>query len=106
VADDDDLELTPRERASLEQLGRERDPPMHLEDRIVATLRQEGVLRRVPWRRRTVPLPVAAAVGFILFGVGAFAGRSAPSPEEGASRVGTSPPATEPPADEILVVWM
>lgn len=106
MADNDDLELTQRERDRLEGLGRESEPPGQLEDRIVAALQREGILRRTPWHRRAVPLPIAAAAGFILFGAGAFAGRATLTSEHAATPASAGAPAREPPPGGVLVVWM
>jgi anti-sigma factor RsiW len=70
----EDDELSAAERERFAALARERAPAAFLEERIVEAIRRDGALR-VPWYRRSVPIPIAAAAGFLLFTLGAAAGR-------------------------------
>jgi hypothetical protein len=102
-----DDELTAEERARFAALPRERAPDAFMEERIVAALRREGALR-APWYRKHVPVPIAAAAGFLLFTLGAAAGRGARSPD---GRPEPSEPSAdvrviESPRDGRLVTWM
>jgi hypothetical protein len=68
MSDDD---WTGEERARLAALGRTEDPPPELEARVVAGLRERGVIagprRRIPWR--------ALAAGLLVFACGLAVGR-------------------------------
>jgi hypothetical protein len=80
----DDVELTPEENMAFDRLPREATPSQLLEERIVRTLREEGILSPVSDRRREVtpgwrrPWVVAAAsmaASLVLFGSGVFLGQ-------------------------------
>lgn len=68
-----DAERDPAEPPDLSPLARELTPPPDLEARMVAALRQHGLLRAAP-SRRAVLLRIAAAV--VLFAGGAAIGRA------------------------------
>jgi hypothetical protein len=66
----DDDELTPEEQAALRALPREADPPAALEERVVASLRDRGLV--APRRpRRGIVWQSAAAVALFAAGLGA-----------------------------------
>lgn len=68
--------LTPRERAELEALSRERQPGRLLEERIVKTLRARGLLRnprwivpaRIPWLAAGLAASIALFVSGVVVG--------------------------------------
>jgi hypothetical protein len=105
----DDLELTPAERAKLAELSREKEPAASLEDRVVHAVQRDGFLFRRPWYRRSIPVPLAAAAGFVLFALGAIAGRIGPGPGGEAPREppgATTMRVREAPPGGRLVTWM
>lgn len=102
-----DDELTGEERDRFAALPRDGAPAAFLEERIVQALRHEGRLR-APWYRKAVPIPIAAAAGFLFFALGAGVGRGVLSPEP---RGETAAPSAEgrvieSPPDGRLVTWM
>jgi hypothetical protein len=73
---DDELELTPAERAAFAALPRERDPGRLLEERTVRALREQGLLTGAPGRGR-FRLPHAWLVAAAAAGLAFFAGGTA-----------------------------
>lgn len=77
--------LTPEERAAIAKLPHDLTPPAHLEDRVVADLHRDGLLRAgrrsAAWWR--TPVRVAAAIALVVGGV--MFGRWSTSPAEPAS---------------------
>ncbi len=68
------IELTPQEREVLGSLSREKQPPDHLEGRVVTALADRGLLRTALSRRQPGLAQLAAAAVLIL-SVGFLAGR-------------------------------
>jgi hypothetical protein len=83
----------------------EREPPAHLEARIVSGLRREGILRSTRWYRRFVPVPIAAAAALILFAGGLVVGRVLSAVDNAVASAPT-PESRNVPADSVLVAWM
>lgn len=70
--------LTPAERDMIQRLPREADPPRLLEERIVATLRHEGILRHPRRHRPSVPgswIAAGLAASLLLFVSGMATGQ-------------------------------
>ena len=68
-------DLTPREKEALEKLPKERMPSADLEERLVKSLRAEGVLKRSrrPVVELTLPRALAAVAASLLLVIGGFA---------------------------------
>ena len=74
----DDNDLTPEERMAFQRLPREVEPSRLLEERVVRSLRNEGILRGPATGGRWVRswmLAGAAAASLVLFGVGLTLGQ-------------------------------
>ncbi len=107
----DEFELTDSERAAFLALPRALAPDPAVEDRVVHALRVEEAFTRRRWYRRAIPVPLAAAAGFVLFAAGAAAGATllplmphtessaAPSPSPNVRTIAA-------PADGKLVGWL
>ncbi len=61
--------------AALSALPREGSPPAELEERVLAALRAEGLVRP-RGARRVLPALLALAAALVLFAAGIFVGRS------------------------------
>jgi hypothetical protein len=101
-------ELRSDELERFASLPREREPERDLEERVVTSLRADGAFVSRPWYRKSVPIPLAAAAGFVLFALGTLAGVR----WSGAAAGSVSAPAPAPvrvmqaPPDGKLVTWM
>jgi hypothetical protein len=104
----EDSPLTRSERDRFDALPRTADPDPLLENRVVQALRVEGAFARRRWYRRAIPVPLAAAAGFLLFAVGAVAGaRLAPwLADESASAPDQPVRTISAPVEGRLVGWL
>ncbi len=107
----DDFELTDTERAAFVTLPRALAPDPAVEDRVVRALHVEGAFTRRRWYRRAIPVPLAAAAGFVLFAAGAAAGATLIPLGPRAESAASAPPSTNvrtiaAPDDGKLVGWL
>jgi hypothetical protein len=71
----EEVNLTPEQKAALAALSHGQGPDAGLEDRVVAELRERGLLRRRQPAFRWQMVGAAAAAAILLFIGGFFAGR-------------------------------
>ncbi|MCE7992183.1 MAG: hypothetical protein HEP71_09395 [Roseivirga sp.] len=71
----DQDELTPEEQAAFEELAAVKHPPSVLEDRIVAELKKEGLIKKTRTMNNYIKYAAGLAASVIIFFAGNFVGR-------------------------------
>ena len=81
-------ELSPEERQAFENLPREKVPPAGLEERVVQSLQQAGVIKTTEkfWHRHPVSVAVAASLLFFVLGGAAMKWYSRTAPRSNAPK--------------------